>query len=66
MHKAESVIPTPSSLRFRGDDFQKELVEAMWDQAIGWGNNAPLPTNLYRINGKLEALPKVVTLAGGG
>jgi hypothetical protein len=66
LHKAETIIPTPSSLRFRGDDFQKELVEAMWDQAIGWGNNAPLPTNLYRINGNLVALPKAVPLAGGG
>ncbi|MCI0681939.1 MAG: hypothetical protein L0Y71_07530 [Gemmataceae bacterium] len=66
LHKAQSIIPTPSSLRFRGDDFQNELVEAMWNQAIAWGSNAPLPTNLYRINGKLEALPKVVALPGGG
>lgn len=62
LHKAEHVIPMPHSLRFQGDDFQSELEEAMWNQAIAWGNNAPLPTNLYRIHGQLVALPKTVAV----
>jgi hypothetical protein len=62
LHKAEQVIPMPQSLRFQGDNIQGELEEAMWNQAITWGNSAPLPTNLYRINGKLEALPRTVAV----
>ncbi|GEM_PF-6409735 len=60
LHKAEQLIPMPNSLRFQGDDIQTELEEAMWNQAINWGNSAPLPTNLYRINGQLVAPPKFV------
>lgn len=66
LHKAEQIIPMPRSIRFQGNDIQTELVEAMWNQAIGWGNQAPMPTNVYRIKGDLVALPKHVQVPGGG
>jgi WD40 repeat protein len=65
LHKAETIVQSPRTIRFRGNDYQQELIDAMWDQAINWGHNAPLPTNLYRINGQLQALPKIVPLQGG-
>lgn len=66
LHKAEQIIAMPYSIRFQGDNIQQELIEAMWNNAINWGNNAPLPTNVYRINGQVQALPKIVNLTAGG
>ena len=64
--KTKNVARTPFSMSFKGEDYQNQVDEAMWNNAINWGRFVPLPTNMYRIGGVLQALPKAGSFTPGG
>lgn len=66
--KVDSKYRTPSRFTFRANDdnYDRQLTDAMWERAINWGRFLPLPTNMYRIGGQLQALPRTGPILGGG
>jgi len=66
LHKVDLPIRTPSSISVRSGNYQQELDEATWNNAINWGRALSLPTNFYNINGQVQALPKTGPLTAGG
>jgi WD40 repeat protein len=64
--KNNAVYKTPSSMTFEGDDYDRQLTESIWRSAEGFGSFVPLPTNMFRIQGQLQTLPKFGPLQGGG
>lgn len=66
VHKTAATVSTPSSLRFDGDDYERQLNEAMWNNAAAWGRSSHLPTNLYRVQGQIQQLPRIAQLKAGG
>lgn len=65
LHKMDAPVRTPFSISVRSDNYQQELDEATWNNAINWGRALSLPTNFYHINGQVQALPKTGPLTGG-
>lgn len=67
LHRNDATFTFPAGINnVEGKDYERQLVDAMWRSAEGFASFVPLPVNQYRVNGKLETLPKIGQLQGGG
>jgi WD40 repeat protein len=58
--------PQTSRVIFSGADYVGQLDQGMWNGAAEFAVKTRLPTNVMRVGGKLETLPKSSPLKGGG